>query len=44
MLVPEVAAQVMRHGLLDEAALAAVERPAVLPELDDYRRVKAEAP
>ncbi|WP_418318043.1 DUF3883 domain-containing protein [Piscinibacter sakaiensis] len=31
-------------SMLDETALAAVERPAVVVELDDFRRVKTDAP
>jgi len=43
-LMPEVVLQVTRHRVLDEAALAAVQRPAVQPETDDFSRVKAIPP
>ena len=43
-LLNEVSQQVARHPVLDEAALSAVQRPVVMAELDDFSRVKAEAP
>ena len=44
VLVGEVAAQVSRHPLLDEAALAAVQRPAANADSLDFSRVKAAVP
>jgi hypothetical protein len=44
-LVDEVSRQVSRHSLLDEAALAAVQRPAlVADQLTDFGDVRADAP
>ncbi len=44
VLLQEVSEQVARHHLLDEAALAAVQRPVVLAELADFSRVRTDAP
>jgi hypothetical protein len=43
-LLHEVAEQLARHDVLDEAALSAVQRPEVLSEADDFSRVKTAAP
>ena len=43
-LASEVVAQVQRLPLLDDAALAAVDKPAVTPLQDDFSTVRAEAP
>lgn len=44
VLVDEVAAQVSQHVILDDAALAAVQRPAVNADVLDFHRVKTPAP
>ena len=44
LLLEVVAAQVRAKPLLDEAALAAVQLPAVMPDLPDFASVKADAP
>ena len=44
LLIDEVSRQVMGHRALDEAALLAVQRPAVEPTVPDFSVVKAEAP
>ncbi len=44
LLVDEVAAQVARHSLLDEAALSAVQRPAAKVDVRDFSHVNAPAP
>ena len=44
ILLPVVIEKLAEARMLDETALAAVERPAVVVELDDFRRVKTEAP
>ena len=43
-LAQVVADQVQAKVVLDSAALAAVQRPAVLPKLDDFTKVKTDAP
>lgn len=43
-LTRTVAAMLTRFPLLDEAALSAVERPALMPEPLDFASIKAEAP
>lgn len=44
LLLDEVAEQVSRHQILDEAALGAVQRPAALVAPDDFSRVRTDAP
>jgi len=44
LLVDEVAAQVARHALLDDVALAAVQRPAANAEILDFSQVRAKPP
>lgn len=44
LLLEVVAAQVNAKPILDEAALAAVQQPAVLPDHADFSLVKADAP
>lgn len=44
LLADVVIAQVKAKPVLDVAALAAVQQPAVLPEQEDFSKVKAEAP
>lgn len=44
VLTEVVASQVQRYPLLDDAAMSAVERPALEPEPLDFSRVKAPAP
>ncbi len=43
-LVSTVAAQIRQYPLLDQAALAAVERPAIASLSDDFSNVKADPP
>lgn len=43
-LLEEVTAQVSRHALIDELALAAAQRPAATADALDFSKVKAEAP
>lgn len=43
-LLDEVAAQVSRHGVLDDAAMSAVQRPALAPQVHDFRNVRSEPP
>ncbi len=43
-LAQVVAAQVQREVLLDEAAVAAVQQPAVMPVPNDFAKVKTDAP
>lgn len=43
-LLHEMSEQVARHLVLDEAASSAVQRPVVADELDDFSRVRTEAP
>lgn len=44
LLMHEVSRQVIRHRALDEAALLAVQRPALEPVSPDFSAVKADAP
>jgi hypothetical protein len=44
LLLEVLSAQVSARTLLDEAALAAVQQPATLPDQRDFASVKAEAP
>lgn len=44
LLMDVVSEQVQRYPLLDEAAMAAVQRPAQVAEPLDFSKVKAEAP
>lgn len=44
VLVDEVAAQVAAHGLLDDVALSAVQRPVASVDVFDFTRVKTDAP
>lgn len=44
LLVEEVSAQLMKHSLIDEVALSAVQRPAANADVSDFTRVKSEAP
>lgn len=44
VMLEVVSEQVSRHRLLDEAALSAVQRPAVVAEVADFSRVRAAAP
>ena len=44
LMLDIVAQQLAKLPMLDEVALAAVQRPAVPTEVDDFRRVKAAAP
>jgi hypothetical protein len=44
LLVEVLAAQVNAKPVLDEAALAAVQQPAVIPDAYDFASVKAQAP
>ncbi len=44
VLTEVVASQVLRYPLLDDAAISAVERPALEPEPLDFSKVRATAP
>lgn len=44
LLLDVVVSQIRQQSILDEAALAAVERPAVEPPQIDFSKVKSEAP
>lgn len=44
LLAQVVADQIQGKSTLDRAALAAVQQPAVMPSLDDFAKVKAQAP
>lgn len=44
LLVQEVSAQVLKHSLIDEVALSAVQMPAASADKLDFSRVKAAAP
>lgn len=43
-LVDEVARQIANHPLIDQAAMAAVQQPAVVQEYQDFSKVLAAAP
>jgi hypothetical protein len=43
-LLEVISRQLPSHPLLDKLAEAAVERPAVVPDIDDFARVRVEAP